>query len=767
MNGGIPVDKALLALALAMAGFFFDLATPVGAAGGVPYVALVLFGFWMPDARHALVLGCVASALAVAGYLLSPDAAAAWIELSNRGLALAAIWITAVLVYAHRRQTNRPDEERTGEAGSAGDRSDILEAAERELENQMEARERIERALREREARFRDFADVSSDWHWEVDRDLRLTFLSDRFFSVSGVLPDLLIGKPHIEAFGGSLDDTRWQRHAADLDARRPFRDFLCDYRRADDELRHWSISGKPVFDGQGAFTGYRGTATDVTDLKRVEEALRTSEELFRSALENLQEGFALYDADDRLVTCNDEYRRLLGSVADLLVPGTTFEEINRTAIERGAVAPAIGRAEEHHRDRMEQHRNPTRPMVLELTDGTWCLINEAKMPDGGTVVTETDITELRQRQTESLEAERRYRRIFEATPVMLNIIDDHRRVLQVNKRWLENLGYERAAVLGRDVSDFLPKEQAIAFRAQGLPGTLPDDVIWDRPFKYERKNGERMDVLVTFVPERDAMTRERRWLVCSIDITERLKIERLKGEFVSVVSHELRSPLTSIMGALGLVRGRVAGELGDDTRGLIDIAYSNSERLGRLINDILEMEKIQTGELQFRNAELDLVPFVEEAIAANRIFGEENAVTFSYDPQAADAVVLADRDRLMQVLANLMSNAAKFSPRGSAVRIEVAAAGDDGYRVQITDRGPGIPTDFRDEVFEKFRQADASDTRSVGGSGLGLHISKIIIEGMGGRIGFEGAEGGGTAFYFVLPVAEAGFRDRVANEDE
>lgn len=241
-----------------------------------------------------------------------------------------------------------------------------------------------------------------------------------------------------------------------------------------------------------------------------------------------------------------------------------------------------------------------------------------------------------------------------------------------------------------------------------------------------------------------------RVWSFC--DITERQKIERMKNEFVSMVSHELRTPLTSIRGSLSLIMGGVTGEVPDRAKSLIEIAYKNSERLVLLINDILDIEKIESGNMDFHLQPVELIPLVEQAIEANRAYGEQFGVTFRLEHDLDNLHVNVDSTRLMQVMTNLLSNAAKFSPLNDIVTIRVNRQGSQKVRVSVSDRGLGIPESFRASVFQKFAQADSSDSRQKGGTGLGLSISKAIIERLRGEIDFETQMNVGTTFYFCLP---------------
>jgi PAS domain S-box-containing protein len=233
-------------------------------------------------------------------------------------------------------------------------------------------------------------------------------------------------------------------------------------------------------------------------------------------------------------------------------------------------------------------------------------------------------------------------------------------------------------------------------------------------------------------------------------DVSERKKLDQIKSDFVSVVSHELRTPLTSIRGSLGLLAGGVAGEIAEPARGLIEIAAKNSDRLVRLINDILDVEKVESGSMHFRFQLVDLAALIAQAVESNQAYAQPFNVRFVVIQPLPEVRVRADPDRLLQVLANLLSNAAKFSPRGG--QVEIAVTVENGrVAVAVTDHGKGIPPDFHHRVFERFAQADASSTRQKGGTGLGLSIAKAIVERHGGHIGFETRPEAGTTFTFDL----------------
>jgi signal transduction histidine kinase len=238
--------------------------------------------------------------------------------------------------------------------------------------------------------------------------------------------------------------------------------------------------------------------------------------------------------------------------------------------------------------------------------------------------------------------------------------------------------------------------------------------------------------------------------LVVIRDITERKRIERLKDEFVSTVSHELRTPITSIVGSLGLLMGKAAGALPEQASRLLAIALRNSQRLTQLVNEILDLSKMESGEATFRPRSVNVRSVTEQAIEATRGFAASYGVEILLDNSSASTHAHADPDRLVQVVTNLLSNAIKFSPHGHVVVVGIRDNGPS-VRISVRDWGPGIPDSFKPQIFEKFAQADGSDARRRGGSGLGLNIVKHIVTRHGGTVSFEDAQGGGTIFHVDL----------------
>jgi len=236
-------------------------------------------------------------------------------------------------------------------------------------------------------------------------------------------------------------------------------------------------------------------------------------------------------------------------------------------------------------------------------------------------------------------------------------------------------------------------------------------------------------------------------------DIAERKALDRLKSEFVATVSHELRTPLTSIRGALGLLEGNVLGALSDEMSEIVTIARSSTDRLIRLINDILDLEKLESGKLEMKLAPLDVPALLAHTLGAMRAYADETNVSIVSRIEGRPHLV-TDADRLEQVLTNLLSNALKFSPSGGRVELLVEAGSSEHVRFSVLDQGPGIAEAELGLLFGRFQQLDTGDERRRGGTGLGLAISKAIVEQLGGAIGVESVVGQGSTFWFELPSA-------------
>ena len=349
---------------------------------------------------------------------------------------------------------------------------------------------------------------------------------------------------------------------------------------------------------------------------------------------------------------------------------------------------------------------------------------------------------------------EEMFRLAVEACPSGMIMVDDHGKIVMVNTEIERQFGFTRDELVGQNVEMLVPERlrtRHTRHRHSFLPRPESRRMGASRDLFGRRKDGSEFPVEVGLNPIHDS----GRLLVLAVvvDISQRKHIERLKDEFVSTVSHELRTPLTSIAGSLGLLIGQWSEVLPDSAARLVSIAQTNIQRLVRLINDILDIEKLESGAAVFNFTEVNVRQVTEQAIEDTRGFAEGFGVDIKLDPSSIDAAVNADPDRLVQVITNLLSNAIKFSSTGGEVVVTLQMQDAASCRIAVRDFGPGIPPDFKSHIFEKFAQADGTNSRRKGGTGLGLSIVKQIVERLGGQVGFDDAPGGGTTFYVELPV--------------
>jgi signal transduction histidine kinase/CheY-like chemotaxis protein len=387
----------------------------------------------------------------------------------------------------------------------------------------------------------------------------------------------------------------------------------------------------------------FRATAVEMEEanLKEIREA-RTR---LTDAIESISEGFSLYGADDKLIVCNSRYRDLFASHADVMEPGTSFETIVRTAIDRGAIEDAEGRSDAWLQERLERHRNPGEPHVQHRSDGRWVRVSERKTASGGVVATYTDITELKQHEAE-----------------LADLVEK----LQV----------------ARDAAD---------------------------------------------------------------------QANRTKSNFLANMSHELRTPLNAIIGYSEILQ-EDAVDKGDTTPidDLLKIESAGRHLLG-LINNILDLSKIEAGKMDVFTEEVDIHALIEEVVSIVKPLADKNENVVKVICAANIGSFRSDQTKLKQCLLNLLSNANKFTSKGT---LTLTAARKDNSRVSfhVSDTGVGMTQEQLSRLFEAFSQADASTTKRFGGTGLGLAITKHFCTMLGGDVAVESSPGKGSTFTITLP---------------
>ncbi|MDP3798941.1 MAG: PAS domain S-box protein [Polaromonas sp.] len=482
-----------------------------------------------------------------------------------------------------------------------------------------------------------------------------------------------------------------------------------------------------------------------------VEARLSDSEAMSRAVTESMAEGVVTATPQGVIVGANSAARALFGYTLDDLI-GRQVATLLPARYQSGFTAfyEALARRPHGFRESGTEVQGARR-------DGAEFPVNMSfgDVHAGGqrlfTAIIR-DITESKRISQALRDSEAQLRQLTDTVPALIAYIDKDQRFQFHNKAYEEAFGLSHEKIHQKTKLEVMGPElyaQVKDHVAEALAGYS---------VRYEREQvsagGRRREYVMNYFPrygEGKAWDQAIGFFALGNDVTELKRIDRMKSEFVSTVSHELRTPLTSIRGSLGLVWGGVTGELPEKAKALVGIAKNNCERLIRLINDILDSEKIESGKMRFEIQPVELEPLMEQVLAANEGFAAQHQVKLVLRTGSHPVRVNVDSDRLTQVATNLLSNAIKFSPAQGTVQILVRS-GAERVRVEISDEGPGIPQEFRQHIFQKFSQADASDTRQRGGTGLGLNISKAMLERMDGSIGFTTEQNVGTTFFFELP---------------
>jgi PAS domain S-box-containing protein len=339
-------------------------------------------------------------------------------------------------------------------------------------------------------------------------------------------------------------------------------------------------------------------------------------------------------------------------------------------------------------------------------------------------------------------ENEVKYRQFVEQAADAILVVDSRAVCTQANTRAAEIIGRPQSEIRGLPLSAFVRSEDGAGGAV--LP-MLRYGHVTTGEFSVVRPDGTQVAVEV-----RATMLDDGNVQVIARDISERKEVDRLKDEFLSVVSHELRTPLTSIRGALGLL---AAGKLDDapaQRQRMVQLAASNTDRLIRLINEILDLERMRSGRITFARVDLSAADVVDAAVEALRPIADRTGVTIQVDVEPLH--IFADPDRMAQALTNLVDNAIKFSPANSTIDVTARHEGDFAV-FEVRDHGRGIPPEMLEAVFDRFRQVDHSDAREKGGTGLGLAICRNIVEEHGGTIRVESTVGAGSVFRFTIPL--------------
>lgn len=661
-------------------------------------------------------------------------------------------------------------------------------------------RKRAEEQLQHSEKRYRDIAESVGDWLWETDAEGRLTYLSERYAEVMGRPVAGELGDTLSPLDGLQEDKGNWATLRQRMVERLPFRDIMCQMRDGDGKIRHNRVSGGPQFDMDGTFMGYRGTATDSTVEVEARIAAMDAQTLLQNAVESLSEGFILFDADEKIALVNKQFRNLYAELSEYYVPGTSFEEICWRVAESGLVEEAVGRESDWVRERIWRHRNPSGSFERRLGPDRWLLIDESRTSTGGIVSIMRDVSDLKRAEqelralNETLEArvsqrtnalkeqlaaremaqmslrrsEARLRILMESTVDGIIVINQEGLIESFNASATEIFGYEAEEAIGKNVRMLMPEPDQgrhdgyiRRYLDQGTPRILGVG----REVLGMRKDGSTFPMELG-VSEVD-MDGQRLFAGTMRDISDRKRVEeeltlawraadsanQSKSEFLSTMSHELRTPLNAILGFTQLLRDYSEPPLSEEQQESVEQIFNGGTHVLALINEVLDLARIEAGRLELNLEEVDPIAILDQSLVLVKPLADTRGIECRVDTASDQGWrVEADPGRLKQGLLNLLSNAVKYN-RDSGTLTVVIGGGEMGMlRISVSDTGPGIPDDRRQDVFQPFSRLGMERSK-VEGTGVGLTISRQLMESMGGTLDFVSEEGKGSTFWIELPL--------------
>ncbi|WP_217515997.1 ATP-binding protein [Vibrio metschnikovii] len=361
------------------------------------------------------------------------------------------------------------------------------------------------------------------------------------------------------------------------------------------------------------------------------------------------------------------------------------------------------------------------------------------------------DIHEQEQARQTTERNEARLRSLFDFSPIGIALNDfETGQFLDLNNALIAPTDYTREEFIALSYWDITPQEYQ-SLEEQALANLNTTGRYGPFEKEYIRKDGSRYPVRLQGMLSKEQDGRTVIWSLIE-DITERRKLDKMKDQFISTISHELRTPLTSIKGSLNLLAGGAVGSIPDKAQALLVTAERNAQRLTTLINDLLDMEKLVAGKMPMTFLKQPIGPLLDETIDSLSSYAQQHNVVLQCSGSWPAVQVNVDGQRLIQALSNLLSNAIKFSPQGEAITIKVQQQ-DTNIHILVRDRGQGVAPEFEDRLFQRFSQADSSDTRKLPGTGLGLAITQEICQQLGGSVMYRQPNGRGAEFIIQLPI--------------
>lgn len=621
----------------------------------------------------------------------------------------------------------------------------------------------------------------SGHWVWRVGADH--PEWSEETWRIHGQVraPGAPSGPPLAQAIEAYLPTDRDIVTAAmthTIQTGEPF-DFRARIQRPNGQIRHVHSMGEAECDADGRVVALFGVFRDVTDETEARNRAIRAEQSLAEAIDALDDGFVLFDRDDRLVMCNQHYRHLGAKVGDSLSPGMTFEEITRAALAAGLYAEAVGNEEAWLADRLARHRQARNVTEQAYSGDRWVRVAETRTPSGFSVGLRTDITDFKRQQRELQEARERAeaatraahqaeRQLFDAIDALNDgfvLFDADDRLVMCNRRYRElypetapfiqpgikfadmiRYGIEHGqyvAAIGRE-EEFLAERIALhKGPAITIEQELPGD-RWVRIHETRTSDGGKVGFRIDITQSK----RQQRELEEAKARAE--SANRAKSIFLANMSHEIRNPMNGVIGmAQALSRLIPDGR----ARDMLAAIEESGETLMSILNDILDFSKIEAGRLTMEAIDLDIATLARRIEVSHMLRAADQGVIFTVtvDPD----VILTRRGdpvRVQQILHNLVSNAIKFT-RDGTVTLTIRRAAGENLCFSVRDSGIGMTREQLARVFDEFAQADVSTSRQYGGTGLGLSIVRGLTTAMGGKVSVESTPGEGTTFEVTLPL--------------
>lgn len=487
----------------------------------------------------------------------------------------------------------------------------------------------------------------------------------------------------------------------------------------------------------------------EIAERELTEISLRENQEKLAGILDNADEAIISINERQQIILFNQGaekifgYRagEIMGEQLDILIP-KVFREIHHQHIEEFRNFPKMSNSIKDRNTHIYGRRKHGEEFPAEAS------ISKLETQDGliFTVMLQ-DITERQQAADKIQRSETQLKLITDSLPILIAYVDHHQRYRYINQTYQTWFGRPRSEFLGLRIKELVGDinyQKMLPYVEQALSG---EEVSFEIEPTNSQGNSRWMNA--TYIPDIDSKGKVKGFFAMIEDITERKAIEQMKSEFVSVASHEMRTPLTSIHGVLKLLATGHLGSFSDRGQEMIEIAVRNTDRLVRLINDVLDLERMESGSEIIAPEQSTTADLINQAVNVTKEIAQQQQITIETEPNSIALSV--DSDRILQTLTNLLSNAIKFSPSGSKVWIRAQKQGNEVI-FSVQDQGRGIPTDKLETIFERFQQVDASDSRKKGGTGLGLAICRHIVEQHGGRIWAKSIVGKGSTFFFTLP---------------